>query len=332
MTRRLPSSALERLALACDVDLHQSRDGLTHDELRDRVRHKVGIVCSATDMIDASIFAAGGDLQVVATVAVGFDNIDVVAATARGVVVTNTPDVLTAAVAEYTCGLILSVTRRIAEGDRLIRANAWKGWSLEFMLGTQLQGKQLGIVGAGRIGTAVATLAEAFGMSVVFSERVGDGRGEAESGGRSLSARTSETGSRRVSFDEMLVTSDVVSLHVPLTDATQHLIDRRTLARMKRSAFLINMSRGAVVSEAALAWALQERLIAGAALDVYEREPDVHPDLRGLDNVVLSPHIGSATREARVAMAGLAVDNVVAVLGGRPALTPVAPPAALGSV
>ncbi len=319
VTRRLPSSALDKLGLACDVDLHQSRDDLTHDELRDRVRDKVGMVCTATDTIDASVLVAGSHLQVVATVAVGFDNIDVVAATARGIVVTNTPDVLTAAVAEYTCGLILSVTRRIAEGDRLIRANAWNGWSLDFMLGTQLHGKQLGIVGAGRIGTAVATLAEGFGMTVVFSERVG--------GGRTPSAPLLASRPPRVSFDEMLVSSDVISLHVPLTDATRHLIDRRTLARMKRSAFLINMSRGAVVSETALAWALQERLIAGAALDVYEDEPNVHSDLRGLDNVVLSPHVGGATRETRVAMAGLAVDNVVAVLGGRPALTPVGPPA-----
>ena len=224
----------------------------------------------------------------------------------RDVIVTNTPDVLTEATAEFTWGLILSITRRITEGDRLVRAGRWKGWAFDFMLGTELQGKRLGVVGPGRIGRAVAARAKVFGMDVVFA-----GTGTTSSSGQS------------VSLDELLVTSDVVSLHVPMTEQTRHLIDRHALTRMKRTAYLVNASRGTVVDEAALVWALGQHLIAGAALDVYEREPAVHQDLLSFENVVLTPHLGSGTREARTAMAELAVANVFAVLGGKPPLTPV---------
>jgi glyoxylate reductase len=248
---------------------------------------------------------------VVANVAVGHDNIDVAYAASRGIVVTSTPDVLTEAVAEFTWGLILAVTRRITEGDRLVRGGRWEGWAFDHMLGMELGGKQLGIVGAGRIGQAVAARASAFRMNAVFA--------------RSRGASRDEGSDRRtvISLDELLVTSDVVSIHVPLRDDTRHLIDKRALARMKRLAYLVNTARGPVVDKSALAWALQERLIAGAALDVYEKEPAVHPDLRGLENVVLAPHLASATRETRTAMAQLAADNVLAVLSGRPPLTPV---------
>ena len=221
---------------------------------------------------------------------------------------TNTPDVLTEATAEFTWGLILSITRRIAEGDRLVRAGRWKGWALDFMLGTELHGKRLGVVGPGRIGRAVAARAVAFGMDVVFA-----GTGTNPSTGRS------------VALDELLVTSDVVSLHVPMTKQTRHLIDRRALTRMKRTAYLVNTSRGTVVDEEALVWALGQHLIAGAALDVYEREPVVHQGLLSFENVVLTPHLGSGAREARTAIAELAVANVVAVLAGKPPLTPVTP-------
>ena len=262
------------------------------------------------DRIDAAAIAAGDSLRVIATVAVGFDNIDVGAAAARGIVVTNTPDILTGATAELTWALILSVTRRIGEADRAVRRGGWTGWAFDFMLGSELQGKQLGIVGAGRIGRAVAAVAPAFGMQVVFAAKPGADRDSA----------SDET---VVSLDELLLTSDVVSLHLPLTETTRHVINRRTLARMKRSACLINTSRGPVVDEAALSWALEERLIAGAGLDVFEEEPRVHPGLLQRENVCLTPHIGSATRETRAAMAALAVRNVVEVLGGRPAVTPV---------
>ncbi len=316
VTRRLPAGVLDPLNRACEVDLFAEPGDMTADELAQRVRGAAGLVCVVTDRIDRPILDAGQDLRIVSNIAVGYDNIDVAYAASRGVVVSNTPDVLTESVAELTWGLILSVTRRLAEGDRLIRDGAWTRWSLDFMLGTELKGKRLGIVGPGRIGTAVASRAAVFGMEVV-----GAGRGNTDAGDVTQPSFPHPLGS----LDELLVTSDVVSLHVPLNDATRHLIDRRRLARMKRSAYLINTSRGAVLDEAALAWALRERLIAGAALDVYEREPEVHPDLRTLDSAVLVPHLGSATRETRTAMADLAVANVVAVLTGEPPLTPVRP-------
>ncbi len=230
----------------------------------------------------------------------------VAAARARNIVVTNTPDVLTEAVAEFTWALILGVARRVGEGDRLVRRGEWKGWALDFMLGAELRGKQLGIIGRGRIGRAVAARAPAFGMRAVFAAKP------------ERPPATDE-----VSFDQLLVSSDVITIHAPLTASTKHMIDRRALARMKRSAFLVNTARGPIVDEAALAWALNERLIAGAALDVYEKEPAVQAELLAFENVVLAPHLGSATRETRTAMADLAVRNVLAVLDGRPPLTPV---------
>ena len=190
-----------------------------------------------------------------------------------------------------------------------MRRGGWKGWSLDFMLGSELRGKQLGLVGFGRIGRAVAARAPAFGMHVVHTRRT--------------EAAPGTTDARSLGVDQLLLTSDIVSLHVPATAETHHLIDQRALARMKRSAHLINTSRGVVVDEAALAWALGERLIAGAALDVYEREPAIHPALLDMDNVVLAPHLGSATRETRTSMAELAAANVLAVLAGRPPVTPV---------
>ena len=310
VTRRMPSAVLDQLVASCLVDLHPGTDDLAHEEVCARLRGKQGLVCMFNDRIDAAAIAAGDSLRVIATVAVGFDNIDVVAAAARGIVVTNTPDILTGATAELTWALILSVTRRIGEADRAVRRGGWTGWTFDFMLGSELQGKQLGIVGAGRIGRAVAAVAPAFGMQVVFAAKPGADRDSA----------SDET---VVSLDELLLTSDVVSLHLPLTETTRHVINRRTLARMKRSACLINTSRGPVVDEAALSWAIEERLIAGAGLDVFEEEPRVHPGLLQRENVCLTPHIGSATRETRAAMAALAVRNVVEVLGGRPAVPPV---------
>ena len=271
------------------------------------------LVCLLTDTIDAAaIDAAGPDLRLIANVAVGYNNIDLAAARARGVIVTNTPGVLTNATAEFTWALILAVTRRLTEGERLLRSGRWRGWALDLLTGMELSGKQLGIIGAGRIGRAVAAKAGAFGMRVAFAAR--DRR------------RDPIDGHAVVSLDELLVRSDVVSLHVPLTDETRHLIGRKALTRMRRTAYLVTTSRGPVVDEAALVWALHERLIAGAALDVYEREPEVHPGLLELDQVVLQPHTASATRETRTAMAELAVRNVAAVLAGDPPVTPVPEP------
>jgi glyoxylate reductase len=298
VTRRIPSGVLSRLQVACDVDVHDSQTALTADELTSRLHDKVGVVSVLTDRIDDSVLRAAPALKVVANIAVGYDNIDVAAAKARGVAVTNTPDVLTEATAELTWGLILSAARRITEGDRLVRSGGWKGWTLDFMLGTELRGKQLGVIGRGRIGRAVAAKAPAFGMTAVFAKE-------------------------DMSMDELLISSDVITIHTSLRPDTRHLIDRRALARMKRSAILVNSARGPVVDEEALAWALKERLISAAALDVYEQEPIVHDALLGLENVVLAPHLGSATRETRTAMIDLAVRNVIEVVEGRSPLTPV---------
>ncbi len=307
VTSRIAASALQSLGESGEVELATA--GLDADGLRRAVSGRDAIVALMTDRIDDRVLAAAGQsLKIVANVAVGFDNIDVEAARARGVVVTNTPDVLTGAVAEFTWGLILAVTRRISEGERLIRRGDWKGWALDFMLGTELTGKTLGIVGAGRIGRAVAARAGAFGMRVLFTGRAPDGAVDRHP---------------VVALDDLLQASDVVSLHVPLRSDTRHLIDRRAIESMKRTAYLVNTSRGPVVDEAALAVALRQGRLAGAALDVFEREPLVHPDLLPLDNVVLVPHLGSATRETRTAMAELAAANVVAVLAGQPPLTPV---------
>ena len=309
LTRRIPASVLSKLEAGCDVELYDGGAPLTAAELVNRLQGKHGLVCVLTDPVNADVLAAAPDLKVVANIAVGYDNINVAAAHARHIVVTNTPDVLTQSTAEFTWALILAVTRRLVEGERLVRRGGWKGWALDFMLGMELGGKQLGIIGRGRIGRAVAARAPAFGMSAVFMAREG----------------RPALGLPEMSLDELLVSSDVISIHTPLTPSTRHLIDKRALARMKRSAYLVNTARGPVVDEEALAWALNEHLIAGAALDVYEKEPEIFAGLLGLENVVLAPHLGSATRETRTAMADLAVSNVLAVLHGRPALTPVMP-------
>jgi len=307
LTRRIPSSVLSKLESQCRVDVYSGPGGIPHDELVARAAGKDALITLLTDKVDAEVMDASPSLAVIANIAVGYDNIDLAAAKTRGIAVTNTPDVLTEATAEFTWALILGVARRVVEADRAVRSAAWKGWALDYMLGTELRGKQLGIFGAGRIGRAVAAKAPAFGMHVAFARH----------------PSASALGLKTMSFDELLVSSDVISLHAPLTSATRHLIDKRAFARMKRSALLINTGRGSMIDEAALAWALQERLIAGAALDVYEDEPRVHPDLLKFDNVLLAPHIGSATRETRTAMTELAVRNVLAVLSGAEPLTPV---------
>ena len=309
LTRRVPSSVLTPLQSQHDVDVWIGDDAIPRAELLRRVAGRDALICVLTDRIDDEVMTAGSQLKIVANIAVGYDNIDVPVVRRHGAVATNTPDVLTEATAELTWALILAVARRVAEGDRLVRAGGWKGWTLDFMLGTELRGKQLGIVGGGRIGRAVAAKAPAFGMTTVFARRPGGHRGEAAA--------------PSASFDEVLVTSDVISLHVPASAATHHMIDRKAFARMKRSAFLINTARGSVVDEDALVWALGERLIAGAGLDVYQKEPAIHPGLTAFENVVLAPHLGSATRETRLAMIDLAVRNVLAVLAGGAPLTPI---------
>jgi glyoxylate reductase len=300
VTRRLPASVLDWLRAHCDIDLHDADTDLPRSELLRRVAGKQGLLAMLVDVVDAELLAHADRLRVVANVAVGYNNIDVAAARARGIVVTNTPDVLTDATADIAWALILDITRRVSEGDRLVRAGGWKGWGLEFMLGTSLAGKQLGIVGMGRIGRAVAVRGRVFGMRVAYWQRD--------------PSRPGEPDATPLSLERLLETSDVVSLHVPLNDQTRHMIDAAALARMKPTAYLVNTARGPVVDEAALAVALKERRIAGAALDVFEREPEVHPGLVELENVVLVPHLGSATEETREAMGMLCVEALRAVL------------------
>jgi glyoxylate reductase len=307
VSRKLPSSVITRLQSAGHVEVYSGQSAITPEELRAAVVGKQALVTMLTEQVDGALLDAGKDLKVVANVAVGYNNIDVPAARSRGVIVTNTPDVLTESVADFTWALILAVTRRLSEGERVVRRGEWKGWAFDYLLGTELRGKQLGLVGLGRIAAAVAARAPVFGVRVAYTSRSHKGLAGAE----------------RMSLDQLLNTSDIVSLHVPLTAETRHLIDRKALTRMKRSAYLINTARGPVVDEESLAWALQQRLIAGAALDVYEHEPTIHPDLLPLENVLLVPHLGSGTTETRTAMADLAADNVIAVLGGQPPITPI---------
>lgn len=278
------------------------------------VEGAVAALTMLTDRVDEEFFArAGGGLRVLATVAVGTDNIDLTAASRRGVVVTNTPDVLTESTAEHAVALLLAVSRRVVEADRFLREHDEWVWGPRFFLGRDLAGGVLGIVGYGRIGSAVARRARALGMRVVATGR------------RAAGPEAAAEGVEPVSLPDLLRTADAVTLHCPLTPETHHLIGATELALMKPTAVLVNTGRGPLVDEDALVAALRDGRIRGAGLDVFEREPELHPGLRALPNVVLTPHIGSAGEQTRDRMALLAVDNVLAVLAGQDPLTPVRP-------
>ena len=313
VTRVIPGPALDLLRGAGDLWVTPEDRALTTEELHAAIAGADAIVALLHDRVDGAFLdAAGPQLRVVANVAVGYDNVDVAACAARGVRFTNTPGVLTDATADIAFALVLMATRRLGEGERLIRAQRPWNWNMRFMLGTSIQGKTLGIVGLGQIGTATARRARAFGMEVVYSGRR-----------RADEALEAELGARYVTLDELLATADVVSLHCPLTEETRHLIAAERLRQMKPTATLVNTTRGPVVDEAALAAALRDGVIASAGLDVFEREPEVHPDLLELENVVLVPHLGSATVETRAAMGELAARNAIAVLRGDEPPTPV---------
>lgn len=314
VTRRIPEEALDLLARRAEVWV-SPRDGpLPKDDLHRAVAGADAVITMLHDRVDATFLeCAGSRLRCIANVAVGYDNVDVSAATERGIVVTNTPGVLTDATADLAIALMLAITRRLGEGERLLRARRSWSWDMFFHLGTSLRGKMLGIVGLGQIGQATARRAVAFGMRIAYShpQRV------------DADVEESLGGAKRLTLDELLAVADIVSLHCPLRDTTWHLIGAERLRRMRRDAYLINTSRGAIVDEGALVEALRDQRIAGAALDVFEHEPALHPGLLELGNVVLSPHLGSATIETRTAMALLAVRNALAVTAGQPALTPV---------
>ncbi|HSJ90617.1 MAG TPA: D-glycerate dehydrogenase [Ilumatobacter sp.] len=312
VTGRIPEPGLDLLGTVGDVWAWNGDGPVPRDVRDDRLATAEAVVTLLTDRVDDSFLDAAPNLLIVANVAVGYNNIDVDACRRRGIVVTNTPGVLTDATADLAMALVLVVTRRLGEGERLVRSGSPWEWGMFMMLGTGLQGRTLGIVGMGEIGEALAERARAFGMSIVYHNR------------RQVDTVTEERlGARLVTLDDLLATSDVVSLNCPYTPETHHLIDDAALRCMRPGAFLVNTARGPIVDEEALVHALQEGVIAGAALDVYEHEPVVHPGLLELDNAVLVPHLGSATIETRSAMAELAARNVVEVVSGRAPLTPV---------
>lgn len=315
VTNRIPAPAIERLRTAGEVRLDEREEAIPREDLLALVAGADAILTLLHDRVDEEVLdAAGPQLRCIANVAVGYDNVDVAAAAARGIVVTNTPGVLDDATADLTLALLLATARRVVEGDRLVRSGRAWTWGMHFMLGSDMRGKQLGIVGLGGIGSKVAERALAFGMEIAYHSRH-------PAPADVVGALDAE----RMPLELLLVSSDVVSLHCPLTPQTRHLIGAAELERMKPTAILLNAARGPVVDEAALAAALARGEIAAAGLDVYEHEPQVEPGLLGLDNVVLAPHLGSATVETRTAMAELAARNAISVLGGQGPLTPVAP-------
>lgn len=308
-----PQEAVRRLLdeHGYNLDIYDGPLPQPRERLLERVAGAESLICSLFDRIDDELFDHAPRLRVVAQFGVGYDNIDLAAARERGLTVTNTPDVLTEATADLAWALLLAAARRVGEGERLLRRGQWTGWEPGQLLGAQVSGATLGIVGAGRIGTATGLRAKGFGMRVLYTSRGAN--------------RTLETGvgARRVQLEKLLRDSDFVSLHVALAPETRHLLNAERLAMMKPTAVLVNTARGAVADEAALAEALASGRIAAAGLDVYENEPRVHPRLLELENVVLAPHLGSATRSTREAMGLLAARNLIAALAGRRPPTPV---------
>lgn len=315
VTRKLPDEVEAAVSARFDAQLNVHDVALTPDELRAALGRSDALICTVSDRLDA--VALGAEplrARILANYGVGYNHIDIAAARARGVVVTNTPGVLTDATAELAVTLLLLIARRAGEGEREVRAGKWTGWRPTHLLGTALAGKTLGIVGMGRIGQATALrLQLGWGMKVVYYSR-SEMKGTQDSGLRS----------HRMELDQLLATADVVSLHVPGSPDTRHLIDARRLGLMKPTAYLINTSRGDVVDQAALIAALKGRKIAGAGLDVYDGEPKVPGELLTLDNVVLLPHLGSATKETRIAMGMRALENLELFFAGKPVRDPVA--------
>lgn len=303
LTRQLPLAVMERLERETDFAWHREDSVATKAEVIAGMNGRNALLCTILDRVDAELLDACPGLKVVANFGVGFNNIDVAAATARKIPVTNTPDVLTDATADMTFALLLAAARRLGEGERLVRAQKWNGWEPLQLLGADVTGATLGIMGFGRIGQAVAARANAFGMRVIYWNR-------------SALTESNKPDAMRVSFEEVLQRSDFVSLHVAYTSDTHHLLDERAFALMKPTAFVINTSRGAVINEAALVRALQAKRIAGAGLDVFEREPQLAPGLAELENVALAPHLGSATIGTRTKMGMIAVDNLLAACAG----------------
>ncbi len=307
VTRVIPQPGIDLLRAHLDVEVNESDEPLSSDELRRRAGSHDALVTLLTDTIDGTVLQSGqGSLKIVANVAVGYDNIDVPAATAAGIMVSNTPGVLTETTADFAWALLMSVARRIPEAQSFLRAGKYQGWGIMTMLGEDIHGKTLGIAGFGRIGQAVAQRATGFGMKILYYDPVV----QAEDAARRLNATS-------VDLNTLLRESDFVSVHTPLTPETRHMIGKEQFDLMKDTAYLINTSRGPVLDESALASALKANRIRGAALDVFENEPEIYPALLQLDNAVITPHIASASVATRGRMALMAAENVIAALGGQ---------------
>lgn len=308
----LPDEARQMVPGEFTVDYNPGDVPMVKAELIRRLQGKDGLICHIVSTIDGEVLGAAPGLKVVANVAVGYNNIDVAAARRRGIVVTNTPDVLTETTADFAWALLMAAARRVVEADQYARAGQWKSWKWDLLWGLDVHGKTLGVLGFGRIGRAVARRAGGFGMRILYH----DAQRPEPAVERELRATYADP-------DTVLRESDFVTVHTPLIPETRHLVNEAALRKMKKTAILVNAARGPIVDEAALVRALSEGWIAGAGLDVFEEEPQIHPGLLPLRNVVLAPHIASASHDTRVAMATLAVRNCLAVLEGKPPLTPV---------
>lgn len=304
LTREIPEEGIALLREEHELDIYRGDQPPSKREIIEHVRDKEGLLCLLTDPIDRDVLDAAPHLRAISTYAVGYDNIDVEEATRRGIPVSNTPGVLTETTADLAWALLMAIARRIPEGDDMVRQGDFKGWGPKVLLGSDVHGKTLGIVGAGRIGQAVGRRSRGFDMDILYHSR-----------SRKPSFEE-ECGARYVELDELLAAADYVTLHVPLTDDTHHLIGKAELAAMKRTAYLINTARGECVDEQALVTALENGDIAGAALDVFENEPQLTAGLAALNNVVLAPHAGSASIETRTEMAVIAAKNLLAGLRG----------------
>ncbi|MGQ3684765.1 MAG: 2-hydroxyacid dehydrogenase [Candidatus Loosdrechtia sp.] len=317
ITRQIPEEGITTLKKFCEtVEINPYDRSLTYDELLKNVKGRDAVLTMLSDRIDARLIqeaaetSQGGKgktgLKIIANYAVGYDNIDISTATANGIVVTNTPGVLTDSTADMAWVLLFSITRRIVEGDRLTRSGKFSGWAPMLLLGSDIKEKTLGIVGAGRIGTAMAVRSQGWNMKVLYTTQ-----------SRRNTVLEESLGAKRVDLETLLKESDFISVHTPLSEKTKHLIGAKELLLMKKTAYLINTARGSVIDEVALVHALKNKLIAGAGLDVYEDEPRLKPGLAELDNVVLAPHLGSATVETRTRMSVMAAEDIIAVLNGQ---------------
>ncbi|MDJ0698770.1 MAG: D-glycerate dehydrogenase [Woeseiaceae bacterium] len=314
VSRHVFPEAIEILEPVAEIQYHDSSTGLSPGDLRAAVVGKQAVVCQLTDKIDAPFMDAGSDLKVISNVAVGFDNIDIPAATDRGIVVTNTPGVLTDTTADLAFTLMVSAARRICEADRFLRAGHWKQWEIDMMTGHDIYGHTLGIYGFGRIGQCMARRASGFDMRVIYHDAV-----------RAAPEQEAELDVEYADRETLFRDSDFLSVHVPLNEQTRHAVGKDEFALMKTNAVLVNTSRGPVVDEKALADALEQGQIASAGLDVFEEEPAVEPRLLALENIVLVPHIGSASIKTRTRMCTMAAENTAAVLSGQRPPNPVNP-------